>query len=245
MLRRCEGGSTTTRWVVRLITIPVLIVAGCLLAGSVLIVAGLSRPAEYLRHLYGSLWVSFVVGTIAALTVIGYESLRRQLETTSLALRTKQLEEEHARKLALEAQLASLESRVQPHFPFNTLNSIEGQNNLHLDPQPGISAMLSHLHGTWLALYANPTYVHNAHTARSGAAPRPRLSGNRTGPLRRAPPLSDREPPRGGGGARATAVAADARREQRQIRRIAPAAGSVDRRPVLDDGPSRPAPRGR
>ena len=43
--------------------------------------------------------------------------------------------------------------------------SVEGQNNLHLDPQPGISATLSHLHGTWLALYANPTYVHNAHTA--------------------------------------------------------------------------------
>lgn len=43
--------------------------------------------------------------------------------------------------------------------------SIEGQNNLHLDPQPGIFATLSHLHGTWLALYANPTYVHNAHTA--------------------------------------------------------------------------------
>lgn len=43
--------------------------------------------------------------------------------------------------------------------------SIEGQNNLHLDPQPGISATLSHMHGTWLALYANPTYVHNAHTA--------------------------------------------------------------------------------
>jgi hypothetical protein len=43
--------------------------------------------------------------------------------------------------------------------------SIEGQNNLHLDPQPGISATLSHVRGTWLALYANPTYVHNAHTA--------------------------------------------------------------------------------
>ena len=42
--------------------------------------------------------------------------------------------------------------------------SIEGQNNLHLDPQPGVSAVLSHLHGTWLALYANPTYIHNAHT---------------------------------------------------------------------------------
>lgn len=42
--------------------------------------------------------------------------------------------------------------------------SIEGQNNLHLDPQPGVSATLSHLHGTWLSLYANPTYIHNAHT---------------------------------------------------------------------------------
>jgi hypothetical protein len=43
--------------------------------------------------------------------------------------------------------------------------SIEGQNNLHLDPQPGVSATFSRLQGTWLALYASPTYVHNAHTA--------------------------------------------------------------------------------
>jgi len=42
--------------------------------------------------------------------------------------------------------------------------SIEGQNNLRQDRQPGVSATLSHVHGTWLALYANPTYVHNAHT---------------------------------------------------------------------------------
>lgn len=48
--------------------------------------------------------------------------------------------------------------------------SLEGQNNLHLDPQPGISAMFSRLHGTWLALYANPTYVHHAHTPTLRAA---------------------------------------------------------------------------
>ena len=48
--------------------------------------------------------------------------------------------------------------------------SLEGQNNLHLDPQPGISAMISRVHGTWLALYANPTYVHNAHTPTLQAA---------------------------------------------------------------------------
>jgi len=48
--------------------------------------------------------------------------------------------------------------------------SLEGQNNLHLDPQPGISATFSRLQGTWLALYANPTYVHNAHTPTLRAA---------------------------------------------------------------------------
>jgi len=42
--------------------------------------------------------------------------------------------------------------------------SLEGQNNLHLDPQPSVSAALSRLQGTWLALYVNPTYVHDAHT---------------------------------------------------------------------------------
>jgi LytS/YehU family sensor histidine kinase len=39
-------------------------------------------------------------------------------------LRTRQFEEERARKLAIAAQLESLESRVRPHFLFNTLNSI-------------------------------------------------------------------------------------------------------------------------
>jgi len=39
-------------------------------------------------------------------------------------MRTKERDEAKARRAALEAQLASLESRVQPHFLFNTLNSI-------------------------------------------------------------------------------------------------------------------------
>ncbi|HYT76519.1 MAG TPA: DUF5777 family beta-barrel protein [Vicinamibacterales bacterium] len=42
--------------------------------------------------------------------------------------------------------------------------SVEGQNNLRQDHQPGVSTTFSHVHGTWLALYASPTYIHNAHT---------------------------------------------------------------------------------
>lgn len=45
-------------------------------------------------------------------------------EISQARLRTSAIEAEKARTLASEAQLASLESRVHPHFLFNTLNSI-------------------------------------------------------------------------------------------------------------------------
>ena len=49
---------------------------------------------------------------------------RSRLVAATLALRTKERDEAEARRVATEAQLASLESRVNPHFLFNTLNSI-------------------------------------------------------------------------------------------------------------------------
>jgi sensor histidine kinase YesM len=49
---------------------------------------------------------------------------RERLEASRMALQAQRLERERAEKLAAEAQLASLSSRVQPHFLFNTLNSI-------------------------------------------------------------------------------------------------------------------------
>lgn len=50
--------------------------------------------------------------------------LQGQLHRATLVIRTKERDEAEARRLAAEAQLASLESRVNPHFLFNTLNSI-------------------------------------------------------------------------------------------------------------------------
>jgi two-component system, LytTR family, sensor histidine kinase AlgZ len=52
------------------------------------------------------------------------ESSKARLAHTELALQSQQVERERAEKLAAEAQLASLAARVQPHFLFNTLNSI-------------------------------------------------------------------------------------------------------------------------
>ncbi len=61
-----------------------------------------------------------VVGVITTIIVAGKD----RLEISRQALETQRLERERAEKLAAEAQLASLTSRVQPHFLFNTLNSI-------------------------------------------------------------------------------------------------------------------------
>lgn len=49
-------------------------------------------------------------------------------------------------------------------FGLSFVPSIEGQDNLTLDPQPGISATISRAIGSRLVVYASPAYVHNAHT---------------------------------------------------------------------------------
>ncbi len=41
--------------------------------------------------------------------------------------------------------------------------SVEGQNNLRVDPQPGIAATISHVRGPF-AVYATPAFVKDAHT---------------------------------------------------------------------------------
>jgi len=59
--------------------------------------------------------------------------LEGQLSRTTKALEVKRQEEERARQIAIEARLTSLESRIRPHFLFNTLNSIS--QLVHEDPQ--------------------------------------------------------------------------------------------------------------
>ena len=94
-------------------------------AGDLLLnLVGIVPHGEYWIELRSSLPFSIVISLGFGLSISTYETLRYKLQAATLELRTKQVEQERAYKLLAEARLSSLESRIHPHFLFNTLNSI-------------------------------------------------------------------------------------------------------------------------
>jgi two-component system sensor histidine kinase AlgZ len=112
------------RWSARIAAMFTACVTGSLIAGLCFVAFHWQPMAEYWPQFLGSLKFAAFLTIGAGLTIGIYQTLRERLDETTLQLRTKELERERALKLATEAQLASLESRIHPHFLFNTLNSI-------------------------------------------------------------------------------------------------------------------------
>jgi hypothetical protein len=112
------------RWSARVVSMFTACVAGSLIAGLFFVALRWQPMSLYWPQFLGSLKLAALLTIGAGLTIGIYSSLRERLDETTLQLRTKELERERALKLATEAQLASLESRIHPHFLFNTLNSI-------------------------------------------------------------------------------------------------------------------------
>ena len=98
--------------------------AGTFAAAMVLQLVGINPRSEYWFEAHASLPFAIVINLMIGLTLTTYETLRFRLQAATLELRTRQVEQERAYKLLAEAQLSSLESRIHPHFLFNTLNSI-------------------------------------------------------------------------------------------------------------------------
>lgn len=111
-------------WLGFIVALIAVAVVGCLLAGAVIIVLHLVPVEAYRRQFPSILKICVVVTLQIGIVVKIYDSIRGRLEQTTLQLRSRELERERALKLATEARLASLTSRVHPHFLFNTLNSI-------------------------------------------------------------------------------------------------------------------------
>ena len=98
--------------------------AGSVATIAILAVIGYIPAAQFGEWLVGSARNAIITTLTFGLAISAYEMMRSRLEAATLAVRTKERDEAEARHAAVEAQLASLESRVQPHFLFNTLNSI-------------------------------------------------------------------------------------------------------------------------
>jgi sensor histidine kinase YesM len=97
---------------------------GSMGAGLVFVIVRLDTPAQYWGVFRAVLPFSIVISLMFGLSISTYETMRFRLQAAALELRTRQVEQERAYKLLAESRLSSLESRIHPHFLFNTLNSI-------------------------------------------------------------------------------------------------------------------------
>ncbi len=124
VIHRVRGRGLIVEWLVTLLALLVVAVVGTFLACAVLGGLGLSFGQPLATRFVASLGVNALLTAAIGVAVTIYESQRERLNAVTLELRTRELERERERKTALEARLSSLESRLHPHFLFNTLNAI-------------------------------------------------------------------------------------------------------------------------
>jgi sensor histidine kinase YesM len=97
---------------------------GCLIAEALLMAIGFVVPQYFWRDYFSTLRIALPLGMVFGLGALVHGGLRGRVQIMEEKLHQKEIAEERTRKLAAEARLRSLESRIHPHFLFNTLNSI-------------------------------------------------------------------------------------------------------------------------
>jgi hypothetical protein len=97
---------------------------GCLLAQTLLMGIGFVVPEHFWREYFHTLRVATPLAIVFGLGATVHASLRSRVQLMEERLHEKEVAEERARNLAAEERLRSLESRIHPHFLFNTLNAI-------------------------------------------------------------------------------------------------------------------------
>ena len=75
---------------------------------------------DYSHLLSFNLFLSIIFGSVAVL----YFTLRTNAERMESELKEKELNEERLTRLKVKAELEALQAKINPHFLFNTLNSI-------------------------------------------------------------------------------------------------------------------------
>ncbi len=94
------------------------------MAQTLLMGIGFVVPRHFWPEYFHTLRIATPLGIVFGLGALVHGSLRARVQLMEQTLHQKEVAEERTRKLAMEARLRSLESRIHPHFLFNTLNSI-------------------------------------------------------------------------------------------------------------------------
>jgi len=102
----------------------VFVPLGCLLGQTLLMLIGLVVPQNFWLEYLHTLRVVLPLAVVFGLGALVHAMSRERLRLAEERLLEKEAAEQRAQKLAAEARLSSLESRIHPHFLFNSLNSI-------------------------------------------------------------------------------------------------------------------------
>lgn len=124
MLHAVQNKAVFHRIAIGLIAACIVSVPGSMLATTALVFADIVPAHERWARWQTDVRIAVLVSTAIGAAAAAYESLRARLAKTQRELENQELARVRAEKLSSEAQLASLASRLQPHFLFNTLNSI-------------------------------------------------------------------------------------------------------------------------
>ncbi len=106
------------------LSIIVFVPIGCLLAQTLLLVIGVIVPRHFWSEYLHTLRVSLPLAAVFGLGALVHAMSRERVFVAEEKLHEKEAAEQRVQKLAAEARLSSLESRIHPHFLFNALNSV-------------------------------------------------------------------------------------------------------------------------
>lgn len=124
MLHAVQSRHLVYRIAVGLIVPPIISVPCSLVGTTVLVLVDIIPVHEQWMRWQADVRVALLISIAIGAVSTVYGSFRARLEKTQLELKIQELARERVEKLSSEAQLAALASRIQPHFLFNTLNSI-------------------------------------------------------------------------------------------------------------------------
>jgi LytS/YehU family sensor histidine kinase len=119
-----QWGTDATQWTIFALVLTAIAVVGSAAGTFIVMATGLETRLTFGALLAISLKISLVVALLIGVVHAMIQRLKDRLGEAERKLQAQALEHERALKLASEARLAALEAQVNPHFLFNTLNTV-------------------------------------------------------------------------------------------------------------------------